>query len=622
MWASTLYQIKYRDMLHVGKYGYDMARYTVSDFEVQFAKPGLHGTAAPQSILSFIIAAIILGVTTLCCSQGPEGDSGPDVSVDVSGPQDLRPGADHTSVEVAVVDGNDTHELCDVATVEMECGEVLQDSGEVDWANPEVLEAATSPTDCGQPYCSPSPNVDVALWLQLPALVPRNLQTGGEGDLALAFGAIGGGTADTITVGDFGTFQLDDPAQLIVVSLNLADGVKWLRTVEKGGSCWGRFSSISYLPDGNLFWADSWDPGTSDLPGPPLDLGGEPIEHHGYTDIFVTRIDSQGQHVWSQGFGGEGGDCVFAVGTGAMGYMYFGGTYVGSGMDLGSGGLISDTDAANFYFARLGSDGEVGWSFATEGMGYSGVHTLATGDLPGLIVTLGASQTLTLGGVYLEKIGPGGDSVIARIGPDADVLWAKRFGTVEGTNPMATNLIFGAEGRWTPHGHYVYGRTSHGSIDFGLGPLVEGASEEHAASLVLRLDADGNTVWNKYLGVAKPPGSLAPVDITQYDLITGTVDSADTFYLSGEYVNGPLDWPGVVQDNEEGYGYFLARFDVQGEVMWAVALNGLVASIAEGPDGTMYAYGSVKEDMLRVNEQEFPVPEGEGNKLFVLSFKP
>ena len=477
---------------------------------------------------------------------------------------------------------------------------------------------------CSLEPCNNVPSFELSLWMSATGLHPRNMIATAPDSFLLSAGEWGfHGQTSSIAFEGFDSWTTESPFGTCAMSVQLSKGPQWVKTVVMGGVAGGYYPTLQLFPDGDVLWTENWSTGWKDLPGPPLNLGGEPIYNHGYADFFVGRFDASGEHLWSIGYGTENNQVVWSAAIGDGGNVFVGGVYQSEGMDLGSGPLSPLDGGNHYYLLCLDGAGKPLWSFADEGEHFSSTHNVSAGSTPGALAVIVTSGDLTFGGVETKKIGYPVDFVFLRVLPDGQVAWVRRFGVPDAESGPIWPLAFGARGKWSSQGHYIYGHAASGNIDFGLGPLDESSDGTKLAAFLLRLDSQGNTVWARHVGDVGPMwGGSFGLEATRYYLRVGMVDSEDTLYLSGAYDGQPLDWPGVVPDNEEGYGYFLARFDVEGEAMWAVALNGLVASIAEGPDGTMYAYGSVKEDVLRVNEQEFDVPEGEGNKLFVLSFKP
>ncbi len=163
-------------------------------------------------------------------------------------------------------------------------------------------------------------------------------------------------------------------------------GSQTLATVGERDILTGKFS-----PDGTLLWVKRFggtfhDAGhalavsamgdlyiTGSLQSPVVDFGGAPIEHVGSEethDIFLVRLDTDGNHVWSRGFGGvdwdlskclalDGEDGLYMVGAFNSPAVSLGGDYL-TGAGPGASGVES-------FVAHYGLEGNHRWSKAYGG---------------------------------------------------------------------------------------------------------------------------------------------------------------------------------------------------------------------------------------------------------------
>jgi hypothetical protein len=83
-----------------------------------------------------------------------------------------------------------------------------------------------------------------------------------------------------------------------------------------------------------------------------VDFGGGPLISAGATDVFVTKLDSDGTHTWSLRFGDMGIQYFAAAATNSMNQVFFGGTYTGT-IDVGLGPLQS-SGGLDIFLAKIG----------------------------------------------------------------------------------------------------------------------------------------------------------------------------------------------------------------------------------------------------------------------------
>jgi hypothetical protein len=156
-----------------------------------------------------------------------------------------------------------------------------------------------------------------------------------------------------------------------------------------------------------------------------VDFGGGPITSGGRSDIFLAKFDSNGTHLWSQGFGDttwESGDCVSID---PSGIVVMTGDFEGT-VDFG-GGNITSAGGTDIFLAKFDTNGTHLWS---QGFGDSlwqfGLHVDI--EPSGNVAVTGLySGTIDFGGGNLP-IGGGEDIYLAKFGPSVGVEESSEFG--------------------------------------------------------------------------------------------------------------------------------------------------------------------------------------------------
>jgi len=142
-----------------------------------------------------------------------------------------------------------------------------------------------------------------------------------------------------------------------------------------------------------------------------LDYGGGPMLAAGANDVFVAKLDGDGEYVWNQRFGDGGDQRIEALAVDAAGRVLVGGRFDGV-LDLGGDPLMHD---GNFdaFVAVFDGDGAHVWSRRLGGPGSARVDAI-TADPAGNVI---------VGGVFNQTIDLGGGPVAA--GPDTTAFLAK-----------------------------------------------------------------------------------------------------------------------------------------------------------------------------------------------------
>ena len=172
---------------------------------------------------------------------------------------------------------------------------------------------------------------------------------------------------------------------------------------------------VAFAEDGGVCAVGRFDP--------DLTLEGETAASAGLQDGFVARLDPDGTVLWWRTFGGArqdfpyrtlalGGGCV-AVGLVSEGAMF---EPVAADTRGGSDGFV----------ARWDAEGAVQWVRVLGGADDDHLVALAPGHDGELIVGGTFTGSLELGDDVLE--GSGAQGLVAGIGPDGSVRWARAFG--------------------------------------------------------------------------------------------------------------------------------------------------------------------------------------------------
>ena len=249
------------------------------------------------------------------------------------------------------------------------------------------------------------------------------------------------------------------------------------------------------------------------------DLGGSNV---GSYDVFVSKLDSGGNDVWTSQFGTSGEDIGNSLALDASGNVYISGQTLG---DLG-GPNAGSYDA---FLSKLDSDGNEVW---TSQFGTSAIdRSLSVAvDASGNAYTSGYTGG-NLGG---PNVGDK-DAFLGKFDSAGNEVWTTQFGTSE--RDESWSVAVDASGN-----SFIIGRTrgdlggpNAGDYDVFLG----------------KFNSDGNEVWTTQIGTnALDWGQSVAVDAWGNAYITG--------YTKGDLV-GP---------NAGGYDAFLSKFNSGGDEVW------------------------------------------------------
>ena len=133
---------------------------------------------------------------------------------------------------------------------------------------------------------------------------------------------------------------------VFVAKLNADGSHAWSRRAGDALDQYG--TAVDVDPSGNIALAGSFY-GT-------IDLGSGPVTSNGSTDLLLAELDSDGNALWSHGFGDASAQSATGLAAGPSGNLVVTGYYSGT-LDFG-GGPLTSAGLADFFVAKFDSDGE------------------------------------------------------------------------------------------------------------------------------------------------------------------------------------------------------------------------------------------------------------------------
>jgi len=186
------------------------------------------------------------------------------------------------------------------------------------------------------------------------------------------------------------------------------------------------------------------------------------------SDVWVFKLDGLGKVVWQRTYGGVGGDRANSVRqTADGGYIVVGFT--------GAAGVAGTLDA---WVLKLDPNGNVAWQKTYGGPG---------DDVLSSVEPTGDGGYVLAGGTYLTA--GFANAWVLKLDASGNVIWQKTYGGPYNDGANSAHP--------TPDGGYIVGGSTW---SFGAG---------RADAWVLKLDGDGNVVWQKTYGGAGDETALS-----------------------------------------------------------------------------------------------------------------
>lgn len=209
-----------------------------------------------------------------------------------------------------------------------------------------------------------------------------------------------------------------------------------------------------------------------------LTLDGNVLSSEGGSDVFVARLDGDGNVERAVSLGGSGDETVSSI------VVDHTGNTIVSGAGLGT----------------IALDGELDPTWHTDYFG-----ALATDAASDVLVTGALVGTVDFGGGALTSAG-GNDVFVVKLDQTGDHQWSARFGDA-GANQRGQAIATDFQGNVFVSGIF------DGSIDFGTGALTLPHCPSEAwcddAGFVVKLDPNGAALWSVARGPMRSLTGLA-----------------------------------------------------------------------------------------------------------------
>jgi PKD repeat protein len=323
---------------------------------------------------------------------------------------------------------------------------------------------------------------------------------GGAGDDAVEAVAIAP-NGDVVVVGHFtgsasfgGTANLtaNGTTDMAVAKYAATDG-HHLWSKRFGGQYDDTASAVSVDGAGNVYFTGYFS-GIIDFGGGPLS-----VPFTSDLDVFLTKLDPDGNHLWSKNFTNSGNESGYGIAVDATGNVAITGFFTNS-INFGGTTLTSPNAMSDVFVARFTTAGGHTWSKqlgAPDGNeGGNGLTMDSTGNV---LITGYAFKAVDFGGGALSALGMS-DAFVAKYAATSGAhMWSRRMGG------MANDYGYGVAVNRTTNDVYVTG-TFEGTANFGGTILTSLGSTD---SFVAKYTSTGTLTWVHQLGGTSADSGLA-----------------------------------------------------------------------------------------------------------------
>ena len=250
----------------------------------------------------------------------------------------------------------------------------------------------------------------------------------------------------------------------------------------------------------------------------------------GEEDIFILKLDPNGNYIWVKQLGGNREDFPTAITVDGSGNVYSIGHYTNSAPDMDPGPGVYLLDAAGtidkMFISKLDAAGNFVWAKQASGNLFNVPNDIALGPSNEVLVTgyFYATQDFDPGAATFELTSEGlGDAYILKLDTNGNFVWAKRMGSV--FFDRGTSIETDVNG-----GIYTVGSFEE-TVDFdpGSGTALH-TSAGYTDIFVQHLDAAGNFQWASSVGgLDEDQGHSIAIDSNGKVLCTGFFNLTSDF---------------------------------------------------------------------------------------------
>lgn len=327
-----------------------------------------------------------------------------------------------------------------------------------------------------------------------------------------------------------------------VIKLDANGIIEWENTI--GGPAFDPLFGIEALEDGTIVIAGESKSGAS------ID---KTIPSNGGSDYWILKLDSTGNILWQNAFGGSANDIMrgFAA-TADGGFLMTG--HSSSGI---SGDKTEPSRGGNDYWVvKVDSEGQFEWD-KTLGGSESENSWSVTEATDGSIFVGGFSDS-PISGDKTEGVMGNVDIWIVKLSHDGNLIWENTIGG-DGSDLMSDILPSSENGA-------IIGGRSNSNISGDKTDDSNGSTDVW----LLEIDSEGSIVWQKTIGGSNSEGTQALVAIPG----TGYLIASDSL--------SPVS--GDKTEDSFGFDYWMIKVDQTGNILDQNTIQATETDVVLGVD--------------------------------------
>ncbi|GAA4937802.1 hypothetical protein GCM10023314_07990 [Algibacter agarivorans] len=360
------------------------------------------------------------------------------------------------------------------------------------------------------------------------------------------------------------TYELTSNGNSDIFVQKLDSNGNFIWAIAIGGSSSDEGYGISTDVSGNIFITGGFNLTVDFDHGPGI----QNLTSNGSDDIFILKLNSNGDFLWVKSVGGTANDQGRAIVTDTSGNIYLTGYYQGE-VDFNPGAGVFTLNYDNgdeAFILKLDANGDFLWANEITDPKFAQGYAIQIDILGNVLVT----GTLSAGSVtFIKKLDENGNT-----------LWYKTVNG-ESTN-KGYSIITDTSSNVYVTG--VYQLTTDFDPSAGIFNLT---SLGYTDIFILKLNSNGDFLWVKSMGEnSSDSGEEIIIDNSGYIYVTGTFEGTVDFDPSGNIFN---------LTSNGGRDLFIQKLDENGNFVWATSIGGTGSEYPRGflinTSGSLYLTG-------------------------------
>jgi hypothetical protein len=346
-----------------------------------------------------------------------------------------------------------------------------------------------------------------------------------------------------------------------------------------GGANYDKAECIKLDHSGNIILAGSFE-----SPTLVIDTITLTNNHPNNYDLFLAKLDNQGGVIWARSAGGTDNDFTTSICIDGSGNILMTGYFNSDTIQFISS-TLTNAGWASIFLVKYDSNGNEIWAKSAGGSD-TDMSKSITVDASGYIYMAGTfyDTNLSFDTIILASTDLGfGDAFLVKYDSSGKVIWAKSAGGVsyEDGNSVAVDGAGNA---------YFAGSFSSNTVAFDSIILTKDGSSN---IFFAKFDINGNVLWAKSIGGDRWDEAICIV-----------IDTLWNIYMAGDFSSTNINFDTVTLFNPgSNANVFLAKFDANGNVIWAKDVKGFSdedfpGSVAVNSMGDIYLAGYFESQSL------------------------